>query len=168
MSVDTLVSRSALMASARASHNRSVTPALGVVVLTCADHRVDPAYVLGLELGDAVVLRNPGGRVTPDIIRSLLVLGTVAAIENMSTDFQIVVMHHTDCGLSRLAGGEHARMLAEFAGVEEGAVNTLHVEDPVLSVQRDVASLNSLGVLTTPAIGLVYDIVTGLVNRHGG
>ena len=168
MSLGALLERNATASGTLASHDDSLVPTLRTVVLTCADHRVDPAHVLGLGLGDAVVLRNPGGRVTPDAIRSLLVLGTVAAVEDLRTDFQIVVMHHTDCGLSRLTGPEHASLIADFAGVEASAVGALHVDDPVLAVQHDVALLNSLGVLATPAVGLVYDIATGLVSRHAG
>lgn len=168
MSIDTLLERNVAASGALADHDDSLVPSLRTVVLTCADHRVDPAYVLGLELGDAVVLRNPGGRVTSDAIRSLLVLGTVAAVEDMRTDFQVVLMHHTDCGLSRLTGPEHARLLADFTGVEASEVAGLHVDDPVLAVQHDAALLNSLGVLATPAVGLVYDIATGLVTKHAG
>ena len=168
MSLDALLERNAAAAGTLAHHDDSLVPVLRTVVLTCADHRVDPAYVLGLGLGDAVVLRNPGGRVTPDAIRSLLVLGTVAAVEELRLDFQIVVMHHTDCGLSRLTGPEHARLLADFAGVDAAAVDDLNVADPVLAVQHDVGLLNSLGVLATPAVGLVYDLATGLVSQHAG
>src|SRR5262252_11253634 len=87
---------------------RSYTPlALGpaaaqVVIVTCLDHRVDPAIVLGLQLGDAPVIRNAGGRVTPAVIDDLAFLAFLA--EQVFGDqladgtlFEVAVIHHTQC-----------------------------------------------------------------------
>ena len=65
-------------------------PARGVAVLTCMDARLHPAKFLGLELGDAHVIRNAGGRVSEDAIRSLVISERLLGIE------EIVVVHHTD------------------------------------------------------------------------
>ncbi len=170
MTVAEILHRNATRAESLANQDRALVPRLKTVVLTCADHRVDPAYVLGLELGDAIVLRNPGGRVTADIIGNLLVLATVAAVEDIDTDFSIVVMHHTDCGLSRFTGPEHVQLLATFAGVEPEEVAALAVDDPIRAVQYDVARLDSLGVLSDKTVltGLVFDMETGQVDQHAG
>lgn len=170
MTVNELIERNAARVDTLIVQDRGLVPRLKTVVLTCADHRVDPAHVLGLELGDAIVLRNPGGRVTADVIGQLLVLATVAAVESLDTDFSIVVMHHTDCGLSRLGGPEHAQMLATFAGVELDEVPALAVDDPIRAVQYDVARLESLGVLSPQMTlaGLVFDMETGQVCQHAG
>jgi carbonic anhydrase len=78
-------------------------PARGVVVLTCMDHRVDPMAALGLELGDAMVLRNPGGRVTPALIEDLLVLDQVARGRGSSlAELELILMQHTECGANAL------------------------------------------------------------------
>src|SRR5207253_2805031 len=76
------------------------------IVIGCADPRVDPAIVMGLRLGEAVVIRNVGGRVTPATMRTLAVLGAIAQAEgNRPGDgLSVVVVHHTDCGITRLAG----------------------------------------------------------------
>ena len=72
-------------------------PKLGVAIVTCMDARIDPARLFGLEPGDAHVIRNAGGVVTDDVIRSLLLsqrlLGTRA----------VMVIHHTRCGMLGLA-----------------------------------------------------------------
>lgn len=168
MQTTELLSRNALRADLIAAQDRSIVPALRTLVLTCADHRVDPAHVLGIGLGDAIVLRNPGGRITSKILQDLLVLGTIAAVEEIAVDFEIVIMHHTDCGLSRLDAPEHAELITSFAGVEASEASALQVADPVRSVQYDVARLCSLGVLSpsTPVIGLVLDLETGQVRQH--
>jgi carbonic anhydrase len=170
VSVNEMLNRSAERAETVSKQDRSLVPRLQAVVLTCADHRVDPAHVLGLDLGDAIVLRNPGGRVTAAVIEDLLVLATIAGVEGIDADFEIVVMHHTDCGLSRLEGPEHASLLASFAGLEIPEVAALHVGDPVRAVQYDVARLRSLGILSsqTPVVGLVFDLAAGRVEQHAG
>src|SRR6202034_2188820 len=78
-------------------------PAAQVLIVTCLDHRVDPAIVLGLQLGDAPVIRNAGGRVTPAVIDDIAFLAFLA--EQLSggqgsTDrlFEVAVIHHTQCG----------------------------------------------------------------------
>ncbi|HXH81226.1 carbonic anhydrase [Nocardioides sp.] len=144
--------------------SHSTEPALKAVVLTCADHRVDPAHVLGLEPNDAVVLRNPGGRVTGDVVRSLLVLSAVAAVEQLSGGVEIIVMHHTDCGMSRLGGPEHRGLLADYLGTTADGLAEVPVIDPALSLRHDVAALRAL-VGTTPVIGLLFDVGSGTVHR---
>lgn len=139
----------------------SLAPRLMAVVLACADHRVDPAHVLGIDLGDAVVLRNAGGRVTPDALTNLTVLATVAAVEELPAGFEVIVMHHTDCGLSRLGGPRHAGLLAGYFGVPEEEVPD--VLDPQASVRFDVDRLRALLPETVKVSGLVHDIATGKV-----
>jgi carbonic anhydrase len=143
----------------RAQPFTSLVPRLMAVVLACADHRTDPAHVLGADLGDAVVLRNAGGRVTPDALTNLTILSTVAAVEALPAGFQVIVMHHTDCGLSRLSGPSHAGLLAGYFGVAEDEVP--NVLDPDASVQFDVELLRSLLPETVPVWGLVHDVATG-------
>src|SRR5215831_14209071 len=82
-------------------------PAAQVIVITCLDHRVDPAITLGLRLGDAAVLRNAGGRVTQPVIEELAYLAFLG--QSMSNGllasegrFEVAIIHHTQCGTSRL------------------------------------------------------------------
>ena len=81
-----------------------VFPRLGLCVITCLDPRVDPAHVLGLSLGDALVLRNVGGRVTPEVINDVAFLGQIAAnVLPNGPLFEVAVIHHTQCGSGALA-----------------------------------------------------------------
>jgi carbonic anhydrase len=76
-----------------ADAGKPAAPALKVAIVTCMDARLDPARALGLEVGDAHVIRNAGGVVTDDVIRSLAV-----SQHKLGTE-EIVLLHHTDCGM---------------------------------------------------------------------
>jgi carbonic anhydrase len=83
-------------------------PAAQVLIVTCLDHRIDPAIVLGLQLGDAPIIRNAGGRITQAVIDDIAFLAFLA--EQLSggqgaadTLFEVAVVHHTQCGTGFLA-----------------------------------------------------------------
>src|SRR5258708_26451046 len=80
-------------------------PAAQVLIVTCLDHRVDPAIVLGLELADAPVIRNAGGRVTQAVIDDIAYLAFLAEQLLGAADrlFEVAVVHHPQCGTGFLA-----------------------------------------------------------------
>src|SRR6266702_8845647 len=82
-------------ASSFSKGNLPMPPGRHVAVLTCMDARLDPARFLGLEIGDAHVIRNAGGRATEDAIRSLLISSWLLGTR------QFAVIHHTDCGMPK-------------------------------------------------------------------
>jgi carbonic anhydrase len=135
-------------------------------VITCLDPRVDPAHVLGLRLSDAMIVRNVGGRVTPEVIDDVAFIGQIA--ENMLSDgplFEVAVIHHTQCGAGALADDNFRRDYAERIGAEESTLRERAVVDPAATVTTDVEILRSAPALS-PRIrvsGHVYDVVTGLV-----
>ncbi len=146
-------------------------PAAGLVVLTCLDHRVDPAIVLGLRLGDAPVLRNAGGRVTQAVIDDIVYLGFLT--ERMVgggqggplASFEVAIIHHTRCGTGPLADPGFRHQAAAATGLREAALAASAVADPHITVKADVERL-----LAAPALaagvsvsGHVYDIATGRV-----
>jgi carbonic anhydrase len=141
----------------------TITPSLRALVISCADHRVNPAHILGLDLGEAVVLANPGGRVNPRVMEELALLAVIAMIEGIDPGFELIVIHHTDCGLSRLGGAEHAEMLAHYFGIPAEEVPNKHVTDPWASVKADLEALRANPLLprTLVASGIVYDITSG-------
>src|SRR5436190_20280177 len=113
---------------------RTYTPvALGpaaaqVLIVTCLDHRVDPAIVLGLRLGDAPVMRNAGGRVTQAVIDDIAYLAFLAEQlfgKQVAADqlFEVAVVHHTQCGTGFLADPSFRRRAAEATGVPEAALD---------------------------------------------
>lgn len=143
-----------------------VFPRLGLFVITCMDPRVDPAHVLGLSLGDALVVRNGGGRVTPEVINDVAFIGQIA--ENVMPDgplFEVAVIHHTQCGSGALADGTFRRRYAERIGAPESELQEHAVLDPRETVTCDVERLRAARAIPerVAVSGHVYDVVTGLV-----
>jgi carbonic anhydrase len=143
-------------------------PNVTALIITCADMRVDPAHVLGVESGEAIVLRNIGGRITPGLIEQIGLLGRILQVAGVPParggDFHIVVMQHTDCGITRLAAD--TSLLANFFQVSDGDVASKKVLEPREAVAMDVATLRSLPPLPASWFisGLVYNVATGLAD----
>jgi carbonic anhydrase len=153
--------------AARGGHQGAVVfPNLSLFVITCLDPRVDPAHFLGLDVSDAMVVRNVGGRVTPEVINDVAFISQIA--ENVVPDgplFEVAVIHHTQCGAGALADDTFRRQYAQRIGAEESTLREHAILDPAATVTGDVERLRS-----TPAIsprvtvsGHVYEVVTGLV-----
>jgi carbonic anhydrase len=142
-------------------------PNVKAIIIGCADMRVDPAHVLGIKPGEAVVMRNIGGRVTPGLLEELGLLGRIGevagAIPGGGGEFHIVVLQHTDCGMTRLAGDP--AMLTRYFQIQEGELKKKKVTDPHAAVAADVALLRAIPELPGEWLisGLVYDVATGLV-----
>jgi len=97
-------------------------PNVKAVIIGCADMRADPAHVHGIKPGEAVVLRNIAGRITPGLLEQLGLLGRIGELAGEvpggGGEFHLVVLQHTDCGISRLAGDP--AKLAHYFQIEEG------------------------------------------------
>ena len=164
--VEVALERNRAFAAAGGHEGAVVFPRLRLFVITCLDPRVDPAHFLGLGLSDAMVVRNVGGRVTPEVINDVAFIGQLA--ENILPEgqlFEVAVIHHNQCGTGALADDTFRRRYAERIGAEESTLREHAVLDPAATVTRDVERLRS-----SPAIsprdtvsGHVYDVTTGLV-----
>jgi carbonic anhydrase len=137
------------------------------IIIGCADMRVDPAYVLGIQPGEAVVIRNIGGRITPGLLEQLGMLGRIGEVAGEipggGGEFHLIILQHTDCGITRLAGD--SGMLAHYFQVKEEELKKKAVSDPRAAVAADVALLRAIPALPGDWLisGLVYDVATGLV-----
>jgi carbonic anhydrase len=145
-------------------------PAAQVVIVTCLDHRVDPAIVFGLQLGDVVVIRNTGGRVTSAVIDDIAYLAFLAGqlfSGQVAADglFEVAVIHHTQCGTGFLADPGFRHRAAEATGRPEAALEAAAVADPYVTVHADVERLLAAPSLSpkVSVSGHVYDIATGRV-----
>ena len=142
-------------------------PAQPVFIVTCLDHRVDPAIVFGLQLGDAPVIRNAGGRVTQAVIDDIAYLGFLAGqlFGDQAADdlFEVAVIHHTQCGTGFLADPGYRHRAAEATGLPETALEAAAVADPYTTVRADVGRLLAAPSLSpkVSVSGHVYDIATG-------
>jgi carbonic anhydrase len=136
--------------------SRPSTPRRALAVVACMDARMDVLALLGLDVGDAHVLRNGGGVVTDDVIRSLVIsqrkLGTTG----------IVLVHHTDCGMTKLRDDEFVAELEAETGVRPSfAIEAFR--DPDESVRESIARLRRSPFLshTDDIAGFVFDVETG-------
>lgn len=138
------------------SSDLQVRPLKHLAILTCMDSRFTAQGVLGLDLGDAHVIRNAGGRVTEDAIRSLTLsaalLGTRAC----------VVIHHSDCGLFGRSDEELRQRVAETSGAR-ATFGFLPFADLEASVRDDVAALRACPYFPAEyeVVGFTYDVRTG-------
>jgi len=108
-------------------------PNVRAIIIGCADMRVDPAHVLGIEPGEAVVMRNIGGRITPGLLEQLGMLGRIREVAGQipggGREFHIVVLQHTDCGITRLTGDP--AMLTRYFQIQQGELKNKKVTDPL-------------------------------------
>jgi carbonic anhydrase len=170
--LDVMLNRNKEYAAQQSEHGaRAVLPHtlphVKALIIGCADMRVDPVHVLGIKPGEAVVIRNIGGRITPGLLEQLGMLGRIGevagAIPGGGGEFHLIVLHHTDCGITRLA--KDTSMLAHYFQIQEPEVETRSILDPRVSVAIDVAALKAIPALPGEWLisGLVYDVATGLV-----
>jgi carbonic anhydrase len=133
----------------------AVPPALHTVVLTCMDSRIDVFALFGLKLGEVHVLRNAGGVVTDDMIRSL----TISQRKLQTRD--ILLMQHAGCGLATFADEEFSEELANETGMRP-SWRTHAFRDPKVSVRRGMAQLchDPFLLPDTRVRGFVVDIET--------
>ncbi|THF67898.1 carbonic anhydrase [Deinococcus sp. Arct2-2] len=163
--VETLTARHQKSAAHEIHQNLSIMPSLRTMIIGCVDPRVDPVFVLGLAPGEAAVIRNVGGRITPGALQEVAMLQEVARAHGARPGgrFDLIVLHHTDCGITALEN--HPDQLAGYFGIEQAALPTKAVGNPRAAVAVDVALLRSNPRLPRDWVvsGLVYDVHTGQV-----
>jgi carbonic anhydrase len=125
-------------------------PGRHMAVITCMDARIDVFAVLGLHLGEAHVIRNAGGRVTDDVLRSLALSSNVLGVET------VVVMQHTKCGLAGVTDEE----LREITGADLGF---FPIDDHAAALREDIAMLVEKPYLAPLKViaGFIYDVESG-------
>ena len=132
-------------------------PARHVAVLTCMDARLDPARLLGLEEGDAHVIRNAGGRASEDAIRSLVIS------EQLLGTNTVVVIHHTDCGMLTFSNDDLRTKVKQELKADADHIDFLPFKDLEQSVRDDVATLKASPLIpkNVDISGYIYDVKSG-------
>ncbi len=137
------------------------TAAKGFALVTCMDSRIEPLTMLGLVPGDAKILRNGGARVTPDVLRSLVLATHFLGVE------EIAVMQHTNCALADQSDADVRARLAD-AGVDGVASwEFLAMPDPDAALREDVARVRACAQVAdgVRVEGWRYDVATGRIVR---
>ena len=132
-------------------------PARHVAVLTCMDARLHPSRFLGLEEGDAHVIRNAGGRASEDAIRSLVIS------EQLLGTNTIVVIHHTDCGMLTFSNSDLRTKIKQELHANADSIDFLPFGNLEQSVRDDVATLKASPLIpdNIEISGFIYDVESG-------
>lgn len=169
--LDTLLDRNRAFAKTDAKDKVPAIPFIPnmqVYVLTCIDPRVDPASVLGLELGDAIVARSIGGRVTDAVLADLAWVCHLHESKTPDADwFELAVIHHTDCGSALFADDALRHSFTARYGYDDAPLAQLAVLDPARTARADVGTLLRAPQLAAQVAvsGYAYDIETGLLTQ---
>ncbi|MDW3222543.1 MAG: carbonic anhydrase [Paracoccaceae bacterium] len=164
--IDLLKTRNQNFAAGFTQGDLVALPKLGMIIVACADSRVDPTTVLGLDLGDAVIMRNNGGRITPAIIEEITALSLLVGriTDQDAPVFHIMLMQHTKCGAQHFAAPDFQAHIKESTGID---VSASAITDPESDLMVDMARLcdatNLHGGLTVSA--MLYDVETGQVHE---
>jgi carbonic anhydrase len=159
--LDEVTEANARFAESFGSGDLPAPPSRHLAVITCMDARIMPPEVFGLEPGDAHLIRNAGGRVTDDVLRSVLVSTHLLGVR------AVAVVHHTECGMIRATDAEIRAAVAAGSGRDPGAFAFHAIADPEQDLRADVARLVDSGLLPpgTEVAGYVYDVRTGRLRQ---
>jgi carbonic anhydrase len=129
----------------------------GLAIVTCMDSRISPLAAMGMQAGDAKILRNAGARVTDDVLRTLVLATYLLGVN------RILVMPHTDC---RMAAGDESGIHRQI--MDEHGVDTRSLEFRTVSDQREALALDVTRIRSFPLLqkgvtvgGVIYDVLTG-------
>jgi carbonic anhydrase len=130
-------------------------------LVTCMDSRIEPLTMLGLVPGDAKILRNAGGRVTPDVLRSLILATNFLGVT------RIAVMQHTGCALAGKSDADIGADLAERTSEPFGQWEFLSMPDPDGALTADVATVRQCTLLPAgvQVEGWRYQVESGRIDR---
>lgn len=131
----------------------------GVAMVTCMDSRIDPLGMLGLEPGDAKFIRNPGGRVTPEVLEGLVVGVHLLHVT------RILVVPHTRCAMASRTEAEFRELITESSGRDATGQSFHVVDDQLEALRDDVRAVRAHPLIPESVVvgGFLYDVDTGLL-----
>jgi len=137
--------------------DKAAPPARKVAIVTC----IHPEKALGLEIGDAHMIRNAGGRASDDALRSLVISSRLLG----TTEFAVI--HHTECGMLTFTNEDLQTKLRDETGADASHVDFLPFADLERSVRDDVSAILASPFIddSIPVSGYIYDVHTGAVTQ---
>ena len=132
----------------------------GIAMVTCMDSRIDPLRMIGLDPGDAKILRNPGGRVTDAALVALVMGVTLLQVR------RILVVEHTRCAMASASEDELKARVGKSAGTDASWMTLGAIVDQENTVRADVIRVRSHPLISDDILvgGFIYDVDTGLLN----
>jgi carbonic anhydrase len=131
--------------------------ARGLAVVTCMDSRIDPLGMLGLNRGDAKILRNAGGRVTDDVLRTLVLAAHLLGVE------RVLIAQHTDCRMAKVTDDQAHEAIREASGLDTRSLEFRTIPDQRAALELDVQRVRSSPYLPAglAVAGGLYDVRSG-------
>ncbi len=167
--LDTLYDRNEEFSRTFDQGDLPISPRRATIVLTCSDSRVDPAHFLGLELGDTLVMRNSGGRVTDDVEQGVALLSGMTRLVagDRAPRLSLAIVHHTDCGLERIATPGPRQALSQSTGLEPKVLESLAISDHEVSFMDDIERLRASDLVPSEleVSAHLYDVKSGRVSQ---
>ena len=156
---DLLEANNAYAASFK-SHELTGQAKRGLAIVTCMDSRIDPLHIVGMEAGDAKILRNAGARVTEDVLRTLVLATHLLGVD------RILVMPHTDCRMASATEDEVHATILEKSGVDTRGIEIRTVKDQQAALIKDIQRIESYPLLKNgiTVMGAIYDVKSGKLN----
>ena len=164
-----LVERNRAFAETFSGGDLPIQPRFRQLVLSCIDARTDPAHYLGLEPGDVAVMRTLGGRVTDAVERDIAVvanlLTAIGATDGLGLD--VLIVHHSDCGLERLADDGLRSKISQMSGIDQGVFDALAIHDHDVALETDVLRLRNSKILpeSVTISGFLYHHASGMLTE---
>jgi carbonic anhydrase len=133
--------------------------ARGLAILTCMDSRIDPLRMLGLEKGDAKILRNAGARVTDDVLRTLVLAAHLLGVT------RVLVVPHTGCRMAEQSDDQIHALIGERAGIDTRSLDFGAEPDQLSALRRDLQRVRSYPLLPPGLVvgGAIYDVRSGAI-----
>ena len=131
----------------------------GVAVVTCMDSRIDPLGMIGLSPGDAKILRNPGGRVTDQVLVALVLGVTLLKVD------RVLIIEHTRCAMASSTEDELRRRVGSEAGTDASWMSLGVIDDQIAAIRDDVAKVKAHPLIGDHVAvgGFIYDVDTGVL-----
>jgi carbonic anhydrase len=134
--------------------------AKGLAVVTCIDSRIEPLAVLGLQVGDAKIIRNAGARVTDDALRSLVIAVNLLGVN------RVALLHHTECAMAGVSEDDLRERIGAASGADASGFEPLTMSDQRAAAAADIARLRACPLVPAAlrAAGFLFDVHTGEVS----
>ena len=132
----------------------------GLAIVTCMDSRIAPLTIVGMNVGDAKILRNAGARVTEDVLRTLVLATHLLGVN------RVLIMPHTDCRMASAEEHEMHQQILEKSGIDTRSVEIRTVRDQKAALIKDITRVETYPLLASniKVMGAIYDVETGKLN----
>jgi len=155
-----LISANEAFSSSFKSSGLSGQARKGLAIVTCMDSRIAPLSIVGMDVGDAKILRNAGARVTEDVLRTLVLATHLLGVN------RVLVMPHTDCRMASAEEHEMHQQILEKSGIDTRSVEIRTVKDQKAALLKDITRVETYPLLAKniKVMGAIYNVETGKLN----